>query len=280
MPAKAWRRDPLLHFLLLGAVLYLFYALAAKAPEADRRIVIDAATVNGLRAQWKKDNSAYPNSAALKTLIEQRVRDEILYREAKALGLADNDVVVRRRLVQKLDFLLGNPAQLHAPSETQLRDYLTAHRQHYLKPARLSFAHVYFSADRPGTTAQAAAKARLAKVAATAPPPGHVEAYGDPFMLPTQYVDRTQAQIAGVFGKAFAAALMALPSGRWQGPVTSGFGVHLVYVYQSAASSVPELAEVRDAVTRDYLAQQMRDLKREAYRRRRDLYQVDIATLE
>jgi len=278
MPAKAWRRDPLLHFLLLGAVLYLFYAAGAKAPLPDRHIVFDAASVERLRAQWKKDNGAYPDAAAMRNLIEQRVRDEILYREAKMLGLADNDIIVRRRLVQKLDFLLGDPAQLHAPSEAQLRDYFAAHRQHYLKPARLSFGHVYFSADRPGANAQAAARARLATFAATAPPPRHVQAYGDPFMLPTQYVERTQAQIAGVFGKAFAAALMALPSGRWQGPVVSGFGVHLVYVYRKTAPSVPDLAAVRDDVARDYLAQQMQDLKRDAYRHKRDLYRVDVAT--
>ena len=264
-------REPLLHFLLLGLLLFAIYgALHGGAPRSSHEVLVDQARVAALASQFHRVWQRSPAPPELQSLIDNWVREEIIYREGLAAGIDRDDEVVRRRVVQKMLFEADVMAA-DIPTEADLEDWLRKHPDGYRIAPSCTLHQVYFDPHRHGNELE-----HLTGVALTAlerDPRAHV---GDTSMLPATLVDASPADIARVFGEAFAAALSQLPSGRWTGPVASGFGVHLVRIDGRTPARAPTLAEVRKAVERDLLNARTQDAMDEFYRTLSKRYTVKI----
>ncbi len=249
-----WLRDPLFLFLLLGAALALTWSALSGAFAGDdaKRIDMDAQEIELLAANWQRQWQRPPTEAELRGLVDARVREEILYRTAQSMGLDRNDVVVRRRMVQKMELLSQDLATITDPPEAELRAYFEENRESYRAPPRISFRHVYFNLDRRGyEQAEADARTLLSELRETDPDRIDVASLGDRFMLAGEYRLRTPEEIAREFGTAFAEAMVDLEPG-WHGPIGSGYGIHLVEVTERVDSRLPEFEQVRDRVVTDY----------------------------
>jgi len=268
---KLWR-EPLVHFLVVGAALFLAFDLTQDTrTDAPNRIVVDASQVEQLFAQFKRTWLRSPTEKELAGLIESHVRDEVYYREALAMGLDRNDPQVRRRMRLKLEFLLEDLTADEPPGDEVLRAYLQQHPEKFRIEPQVSFHQVYLSLDRRQDVTADAERLLVDLRAGAAP-----ETLGDPTMLANDYPAMFQREIARTFGETFAQEVVAVEPGAWTGPVYSGLGAHLVLVSGRREGHLPELAEVRAEVEREYLAQHRQELKNLAYQKLREGYEVIV----
>jgi hypothetical protein len=269
---KAFFREPLLHFLVLGGLLFLLYGVASDDSGADPRVIrVTAAQVEQLRAQFRRTWMRPPTAAELEGLIEQHIRGEVFYREALAMGLDRDDPYVRNRLGLKLSFLLDDLSSEQATGDGELSDYLARHPQRYRVPARLSFQQVYLKSDRPPEHERRVAEI-LAQLAAGADP----AALGDPTLLPRAFATASEPEVARVLGKDFASALFELEPGNWHGPIRSGFGWHLVQISEREPGRLPSLDAVREQVLRDWRETRRQELQARTYERLRARYEITV----
>ena len=266
--------SPLLLFLLLGVGVFAFeHWLAGGDPEA-RVVTVTGEQVEAIRARWDAQWGRPPTELELQGLIDEAVREEILYREALRLFLDRDDPIVRRRLAQKMTFMLEDNTELPAPAAHEVEAYFAAHAERYRGPHRTTFRHVYLSADRR-TEPRRDAAALLHEVR-TGEEGGWRRA-GDPFMLLREYADRTDREIADLFGMDFPAALHDIEPGDWQGPIASTHGMHLVRVLGRRSPQPPALDDVRERVVEDLLEAQRREQNRIALQALRERYDVRMA---
>ena len=253
---KRLLREPLLQFLLIGAAFFLLYnALNRGRTDAPREIVLSEARVQALAENFATVWMRPPTVAELKGLIDDYVTEEIYYREAIAMGLDQDDTVIRRRLRQKMEFISDNVADAAEPSDADLQAYLDRHADQFKVPATLTFQQVFLNAERRGVAARGDADQLLSALQAGRIQGDPAQA-GDPTLLPESMTQASPQQIAGTFGQEFSAAIDAAPVGRWSGPIQSGYGLHLVSVDERVAGSTPALAEVRPAVLREWQSEQ------------------------
>jgi hypothetical protein len=243
----------MLHFAILGLAVFAVYAFASNrlATDENRTIRITPSEVDLLSATFQRQWQRPPNEGELTNLVQARVREEVLYREALALGLDTNDMVVRRRMVQKMEMLSQDLALLADPTDAELQAFFEEHKEDYLIPPELTFSHVYFNIDRRGDTAEADALETLASLRARHPTPNRAPGLGDRFMLGYDFDRLTPRAVARSFGLDFADALAGLDPG-WQGPIPSGYGLHLVYLEKRIDGRVPTWVEVRDRLVMDF----------------------------
>lgn len=275
-------REPLVHFLVFGALLFALYGWTGSDSEVSRagnRIELTAADIQALRDQWARQWQRAPTPQELERLVADRIREEVLYREALAMGLDRDDTIVRRRMVQKMEFLVTDIAVPADPPEEALREYFATHRDRYQQAARVSFSHIYFSTDRRGERAYADAQQALEQLRANGAAADGGGKLGDRFMLYGDYASQSQAQISRTFGSRFAGEVMELAPAAWQGPILSGYGVHLVYVTQSQPAAPLALDAVRRQVEADYLGEQRKLANRRAYERLRERYEIVVAEI-
>jgi hypothetical protein len=257
----AWLREPLLHFLLIGAALFLLYrVLNANEPAAPRSIVVSESRVEALAENFAKTWMRPPSAPELKGLVDDYVAEEVYYREAIAMGLDRDDTVIRRRLRQKMEFVTDDVAAAAPATDAQLQAYLDAHQDKFVEPARLTFRQVFLSRERRGAAVQRDAERLLAQLRA-GKPAANAQALGDSTLLPAAMESATPQDIDNTFGTEFAAAIVNAPLGQWSGPVPSGYGVHLVMVEQREAGALPSLAQIRPTVQREWDAEQRRKAK-------------------
>ena len=250
-PAKRLLSAPLVHFILAGAVLFLAGQAWQNGHNAHR-IVVTPAPLNQLANDYALQFGARPDAVTMNALVKRDLHDEILYREGLALKLDQDDQIVRRRVVQKMQFLMQDLNAPAEPTDAQLQSYYDAHAAHYAAPARTTFSHIYFSADSGG---DAAAKARAAAVLKTlTEKTTRAPDRGDPFPDLYDFSAYAPDQVERLFGKSeFARAVQTAPVGHWSGPFRSGYGWHLVFVDAREGASRPPLKEVRGQVRTDYL---------------------------
>jgi peptidyl-prolyl cis-trans isomerase C len=252
-------REPIMHFLVIGAVIFGLYEVRndKAALDPDNRITVTAGDVERLSAAWARRWQRPPTAEELKGVVDAHVREEVLYREALALGLDRDDTIIRRRLAQKLEFLTEDLAISRDPKPSELLAYFEGNRERYQVQPRLSFTQVYFSLDRRGATAERDADVALVSLRA-----GSTDAIpaglGDGFMLDDTYRDRTMPDIEAAFGSDFAQSLFELSPGVWSGPIASGYGLHLVRIDQRAMARLPALGEVEAQVRNDWSYDQRR----------------------
>ena len=250
-----WFKEPLLHFLLIGAAIYVCYGLFVPSQEMpdDRTVTITAGEIASLAANWQRRWNRPPTAQELDGLVRQYARELVLYREALAMGLDDDDVVIRRRMVQKLEFLSQDLMTPPAPETDVLESWFAEHIDDYREPDRYTVTHIYLNADsRGGRTTEEAAAIRD-ELNALPETPRDLSAYGDRFMLQNYYPDRSAAELTRLLGPGFAESVTQMEPGRWHGPVLSDYGVHVVRVEDHRQAPTPEFRQMEDRVRQDWI---------------------------
>jgi peptidyl-prolyl cis-trans isomerase C len=274
---RPWLREPLLHFLLIGlTLLAVDHLVSPRAADryAANRIELTRDDLSQMTVAWLAQGRPAPTAEQMRSLVEARVREEILYREALSLGLDRNDTIVKRRLAQKMEFLAEDVAALPEPSTAELRAWFAHNAARFALAPRASFRHLYFSPDLRGQRARDGAARVLQQLAGK---PGDWPAattLADPFMFQSHYADRSFEQMAKDFGPGFAQAVVQLPPRAWQGPIESGYGWHLVWVDSVTPGRVPAYEEVEADVKSEWIAVARSEAKRKAFESVRARYEV------
>lgn len=259
-------KDPLVLFLAFGLVIFFAERTFSSGADGDYLIEITPGQQARIFDQWQAQMGRPPTEREATGLLDQWIREEIFYREARKLGLDENDTIIRRRLAQKLTFLNEDLANAESPSAAELEAFFTENLDDYLIPERFSFEHRYFSADR---RENAEADAMMALEA-----PGNP---GDPFILQKSYAERSAREIGDLFGRDFAQALAGLDRTRpeqWQGPIPSAYGWHLVRLTDAEESREPLVSEVMEAVQRDFLQARRRTANDAFYESLKSRYEI------
>jgi len=274
-------REPLVHFACAGALLFGVYAWLHPerlAGDDSRRIELAADDLRQIRLAWLAQGRPEPTPEQMQNLVEDRIREEILYREALALGLDQNDTIVKRRLAQKMEFLFEDVSALREPAADELEAFHAEHAERFAEPARVTFRQLYFSPDKRGAKAREDAARALEPLAGERLDTAAAEALADPFMFQDYYGDRPFEQVASAFGPGFATALFAVEPGAWHGPIESGYGWHLVFVDTHTPARTRELSEVEPEVRSAWLEVQRETLRRAALERMRASYEIVLPT--
>ncbi len=264
-------REPLLHFLALGGLIFVLYtAVSDPLPAPVNTIIIGPERIEQLTKSYQAVWRHPPSADELNGIIDDAVREEVYYREALALGLDTNDTIVRRRLRQKMEFLSDSGAELLQPAAGELEAHLLANEAKFRRSPLLAFEQIFLG--------QYPAPERVEELLKAL----QNESLDDPFslasssLLPTQLGLSSPEKVNGVFGQGFFAQLLELPRGLWAGPVKSAYGVHLARIVENVEASQPTLAEIREIVLRDWKSVKVKEIRELHYARLREHYVVEI----
>ncbi len=270
-------REPLLHFLLLGVALFAIYAYLHRGRggfESSKEIALTMDELRQMDLYFESQWHRQPTPAEFQAMVEDKVHEEVLYREGLAMGLDKDDEIVKRRMAQKMQFLAEDVAAAHEPSTEELKAWFDKNKEKFALPSRYGFRHLYFSPDKRGKNAQDDAAKALIKIAGQPEDSKLVASSGDSFMFQDYYGDRTPEAIAKEFGPQFAVALEKLKPGSWQGPVASGYGWHLVFVDTVIPGRIPSFEEMEPDIKTAWLAEQKQQASQKAYTEMRAKYTV------
>jgi hypothetical protein len=267
-------REPLLHFAVIGAILFGGYSwLHDEQPDAaaGEPVRIGEGDVRWLKQTWSSQWLRDPTADELKGLVEGLLDERLLAREAEEMALDQDDTIIRRRLAQKLKFIVEDTAQLAEPTEAELRQLYAANGSHFGTPGSLSFKQIFFD---PEHRADAAAEAEsvLAELNALSEP----EPVGDRLLLGNRFDDASELAVSGMFGEDFARQVFAVEPGQWRGPVKSGYGIHLVFVTHRTAAAPKPFEAVRDAVGTEWRRLKQAELSRDFLVALRKKYGVEL----
>jgi hypothetical protein len=263
--ARAILREPLTQFLLVGLVLF---AVVSLARDLRRPVVrIDEAELNQIVAYWEAQAQRPPTRDELNAMLRERIDEELLAREAVRLGLDRDDLIIRRRLAQKMAFASEDLEPVPEPREADLRAWYAAHPGDYVSPATATFRHVFFSGDNEDAEARARAALGLARPAEA----------GQPFVLPLSLVGAAVRDIERDFGPAFSSQVETAPLGRWSGPVRSAYGWHVLYVERRAPAAPAPFETVRPDVAEAWKADRRNQANQAFIRKLRARYRVEVA---
>ena len=272
-------REPLLHFIVAGFALFVVYALLHPerfAADNSRRIELSATDVGTVElafiARWQRP----PTPTELRGLLASEVRNEILSREAISLGLDKDDVIVKRRLAQKMEFLADDMSGLRDPTPAESRAWFDQHKSEFEAASRITFRHVFFSTDQRGSEAEGAARKALKSVSSRP----NALLRGDPFMFQDHYAGQTEVQVAQVFGSDFAKALFSSATQRWSGPIASGLGWHIVWAEELKRGEVPIYEDVEADVRERWMFEQRDAAKRAGFEAMLARYEVVLPSQE
>ncbi|NKB34882.1 MAG: peptidyl-prolyl cis-trans isomerase [Pseudomonadales bacterium] len=273
--------EPLLYFLVLGVFMFAVYELVSDdtSDQQLQELVVSDGQINALISGFERVWQRLPTQNELDALVQDYIREEIMYREALVMGLDRDDPLIRRRMQQKLQFLTDDIATLNEPTETELRAFLDENADQFRSPARFSLQHVYFNANERGESVRADAESALTEIQNQEDAEARSQILvGDPLLMtPTQFEAADENEIARVMGVQFLDALRILPSGSWQGPIQSGFGLHLVYISEYIEGDLPPLDQIRNDVQREWDEERRREANDTFYNALRERYIVTIA---
>ena len=246
-----WLKEPLLHFLVLGALVFALYGFIGPDAPSDDEIVVTRGQQEHLVTAFTRTWQRPPTQIEFTNIVDDWINEEIAYREGLSMGLDTDDTIIRRRLRQKLEILAEDIIAMAEPSEEVLQQYLDENRAAYTQQPVYTLRQIYFNVDERGATAEQDAEQALLLLqtdsALTNP-----ETLGDRISLPHRNVRKREYELAGTFGREFADALADIEPGKWQGPVLSGFGLHLVLIEEFTPGRPLTLDEARRDVRRDW----------------------------
>jgi hypothetical protein len=268
-------REPLFQFLVLGAALFgLFHLVGNRKADAPERIVVSSARIDNLADGFARTWRRPPGKEELQGLVDDYIRDEVFYREGRAAGLDRDDVIIRRRVRQKMEFF-AEDASVPEPSEAQLAAYLQANPERFRTEERLTFHQVFLSATRRGTAIDRDGQ-QVSNALALADKTVDTTAIGDPFLLGEEFQAVSLTELAGIFGDAFAKRMSVLELSRWQGPIPSSFGQHFVYISERIQGGAPPLDAIRDAVRREWSNARRLEAEQKLYGSLRERYEIVV----
>jgi peptidyl-prolyl cis-trans isomerase C len=274
---KHYLHEPLLHFLLIGIVLFALYDYMNRGRigvDSSKQIALSLDDLRTMEAYFESQWHRQPTPQEFQAMVEEKVQEEVLYREGLSLGLDKDDTIVKRRMAQKMQFLAEDVAAAHEPSTAQLKSWFEKNKEKFALPSRYSFRHLYFSPDKRGQSAQQDAAKALGIIAGQPEDSKLANSLGDRFMFQDYYGDRAPSAIAKEFGPPFAVALEKLKPGSWQGPIESGYGWHLVFVDTVIPGRIPTFEEIESDVKTDWLGEQKAQAWQKAYAEMRAKYTV------
>ncbi|MCZ6675293.1 MAG: peptidylprolyl isomerase [Verrucomicrobia bacterium] len=253
-------KQPLLHFLLLGGLLFVLYSWIGDNDDSNqiKEIVITPGRIETLAVTYEKVWQRPPSESELEGLIDNFVIEEIFYREAKAIGLDQDDTIVRRRMRQKMEFITTDLAEQLIPTEEELMDYLEENKESYRIDPVISFNQIYLNPDQHQESIEQDVQNLLTTLNSQIHP-AKIEELGDRIMLSTTFENMKLSEIDRLFGTGFGAALTEESTGSWQGPIESGYGLHLVFVSQLVEGRYAKLDEIKESVTRDWTSANTRE---------------------
>jgi len=270
-------QNPVTHILLFGFFLAIVLLIVYGIPtseEDNRRIVITNTDVQQLWVAWKRTWQRDPTPTELRAQIQNFVREEVLYREALSRNYDRDDMVIKRSLVRKMDFLAEGQVQARDITEDEIKAYYNLRQERYRFPPRISFAHIYFNLDQRGEFAEEGVKEAIAKLENSNPETTDLANFGDRFMLKNHYTDQTPRDIQSQFGEEFSSQLVGLELGKWHGPIVSGYGLHAVYLENRVESKIPDWTEVSDQILNDLLLEERTAAKEQFYTEILRQYQI------
>jgi peptidyl-prolyl cis-trans isomerase C len=269
--------EPLLHFLLIGLVLFGVYAYINRGRSgtaSPKQIVLSLDELATMEAYFESQWHRRPTQQEFQAMVEDKIKEEVLYREGLVMGLDKGDTIVKRRMAQKVQFLAEDVATAHEPSTAELKAWFEKNTDKFALPSRYSFRHVYFSPDKRGTNAHDDATKALARIAGQPEDSPLIPSMADRFMFQDYYGDRAPNAIAKEFGPQFAVALEKVKAGSWEGPIESGFGWHLVFVDTVIPGRIPAFEEIESEVKTAWLSEQKAQAWQKAYQAMRAKYTV------
>lgn len=277
-------KEPLFIFLLIGGSLFAIFDVVSNHPTDKQEIIISAGNINALVLDFEKVWQRAPNKKELDGLIQNFIKEEVLYREAIAMKLDENDGIVRRRLSQKMEFISEDLASLKKPTDEELQAYLEDNTQQYLQDSRYSFQQIYFNKNKRGEAVYSDAESALVMLKAsqintTKKSKAVDKALGDPLMIKSHFNDVTATQVKRELGMQFVQSLDKLSLNNWQGPIESGFGLHLVKVDKRTLANLPTVSKVRKSLVRDWNVEQRKESNKAFYQALRSRYTVSIDQL-
>ena len=276
-PLRRWLREPLLHVLLIGWALFAVYRLLHPDTgelQDQNRIVISADDLAQLQIAWMAQWHRPPTPEEMQNLLDGKVREEVLSREALPLGLEKDDTIIKRRLAQKMEFVMEDASSLREPAAYELRRWFAQNAQRFATPSLVTFRHLYFSPDRRGARARDDAADALGKLAGKPEDTPELEGISDRFMFQDFYAERSPDQVANIFGTSFAKTLPGLEPGKWQGPMELGLGWHLVWVEANIPGQVPAFEEVEARVKSEWMDEQRAEGKHKIFGHMRAHYEI------
>ncbi|MGJ7512060.1 peptidyl-prolyl cis-trans isomerase [Variovorax sp. GT1P44] len=270
---RRWLREPLLHFVIAGFALFAIYGGPhARQEDSDpRRIEVTSDDLRRIEISWLARWQRPPTEAEMRGLIEEHVKEEILYREALALGLEKGDTIVRRRLAQKMDFVTEDVAALREPNTGEVEAWFAKNLNQFTSPPLVTFRHLYFASDKRGAGAQAQASKVLTTLA------GPESKAGDAFIFQSAYAEQSPEQVARVFGAKFSSGLFQTKPGGWRGPLESGYGWHLVWIEALTAGQPPPFETVAAQAKAEWLSEQRAETKRATFEALKARYEVVVS---
>lgn len=270
-------KEPLIHFLLLSGLLFLGFQLVSKsdAPTSEE-VLVSEGRLATLALTFEKVWRRPPSSTELDGLVQDYVREEILYREAVAMGLDKDDMIVRRRLRQKLEFLSEDLVRFN-PSDDDLQVFINQNKDMFRQETRFSFRHVYFNAGQRGASLASDIQRHLSDLEASySDADSDAEIEADSIMIPAEFDTASERELIRILGFEFLKGLQSSPLNKWHGPIASGFGAHLVYVRDRIDGLVPQLSDIRESVVREWTAVERKKSNEAFYLALRSRYKVTI----
>jgi hypothetical protein len=271
-------REPLVHFVFIGSMIYVLYGLFA-TPEIDENvnsIVVSSGEIDVFKSSWKKRWNREPTTKELDGIIQQFIRETILYRQAINMGLDKNDMVIRRRLAQKMEFIVEDLATMLEPDEQTLQLWFNKHLNRFQESPRYTFTQIFFDPDKRGDATLEDANKIKSSLQAQTDPLANISELSDSLMMQDYYPEKTPIEIRKQFGSGFTQSLLDLSPGEWHGPVLSGYGVHLVYIQTIIPAATPSFTSVRVQVKELWMEEQRELLNKKFYDKLANTYSIVI----
>lgn len=277
---KAFVEEPLVHFLLIGALLFMFFTVLDEQSGSQQpsQIIITEGHIEFLKASYARTRQRTPSSEELQGLIDNYVREEILYREALLLGFDKGDPIIRNRLRQKMELMSDNLAGIAVPTDGQLQQFLENNSEKFKIEPQIAFRHIFVDIVQRGISAENEAERILSLLSE----PGNrtdLDTIGDRLMQPKSFNLTPISEFAKIFGKPFSQKLLKISPGKWAGPILSGYGLHLILLTDNVAGSLPQLDEIRRTVEWEWGAANKKELKKNIYNKLRAKYTVEFEQL-
>lgn len=254
-------KNPLFHFFIIGTLIYVGYALLNKDTKGQENvIVITSGEIQWLEDNWKKTRNRAPSLEERKGLIKQQVRQKVMYKTAVEMGLDKDDIIIERRMVQKLEFLTSDILTPPNPLDGELKEFYEKNPNQYKTSSAITITQLYFDPDKRENKTLSDAENALIVLKKRGEPGNFDNSLGDVFMLPSYFSEVSDIELAKSFGNEFAEELFSLAPGSWYGPILSGYGTHLVYIHELKEATLLEFEKIAEEVKKEWQKEKLKEL--------------------